>query len=101
MKRIMLAVAALALCGAAARLTAEPNTVHFHHFHLNVTNPQKSIEFYRSVFGAVPIKFGERADAVFTERSFILFSQVAQPARASLDTGIWHLGWGGVDGPNE
>jgi len=101
MKRIALAVAAVALWATAAALTAEPNAVHFHHFHLNVTNPQKSMEFYRSVFGAVPVKFGGRADAVFTERSFILFSQVAAPARASLDTGIWHLGWGGVDGPNE
>ena len=95
-------VVTLILWIGAVQFTAQPvNDIHFHHFHLNVVDPAKSIEFYRQTFGGVPIKFGGRSDAVFTERSFILFSKVETPASPDLDTGVWHLGWGGVDGPSE
>jgi catechol 2,3-dioxygenase-like lactoylglutathione lyase family enzyme len=53
------------------------------------------------VFGASPIKFRGISEALFTEKSFILFTKVDQPPEAKLNTGIWHIGWGGVDVKNE
>ncbi len=79
--------------------TVEP--ARFHHVMLNVVDPQKSIQFYSRVFGASPIKFRGVSDALFTEKSFILFNKVQEPADGTLNTGIWHIGWGGVDVKNE
>jgi len=82
-----------------AAQTVEP--ARFHHVMLNVVEPQKSIQFYSRVFGASPVKFSGAADALFTEKSFILLNKVDQPADSKLNTGIWHIGWGGVDVKNE
>jgi catechol 2,3-dioxygenase-like lactoylglutathione lyase family enzyme len=98
--RVALPAVFLAVTLGFAQLST-PNEVHFHHVHLNVADPVKSIEFYQRVFGAVPIRFGGITDALFTERSFILLNKVTPPPPADLDTGIWHLGWGGVDMPAE
>jgi catechol 2,3-dioxygenase-like lactoylglutathione lyase family enzyme len=85
----------------AAGENAATEPAHFHHVRLNVVNPAESIKFYRRVFGAVPIKYRGGPEALFTERSFLLFNQVEQPADPTLNTGIWHIGWGGVDVKNE
>lgn len=75
---------------------------HFHHVHLNTVDPEKSAEFYRRFFGAVPIHYhGDGAPGVNTERSFILFNKVSTPPPGELSSALWHIGWGGVDGPNE
>lgn len=74
---------------------------HFHHVRLNVTDPRESMRFYQFMFGATQIRFRGVADALYTERSFILFNQVSQPPPAALESGIWHIGWGAVDLPNE
>lgn len=73
----------------------------FHHVHLNVTDPAKSIKFYERVFGATRTKYRGVADALFTEKSFILLNKVDTPPESKLNTGIWHIGWGGVDVKNE
>jgi catechol 2,3-dioxygenase-like lactoylglutathione lyase family enzyme len=53
------------------------------------------------VFGASPIKFRGAADALFTEKSFLLLNKVDAPPDSTLNTGIWHIGWGGVDVKSE
>jgi catechol 2,3-dioxygenase-like lactoylglutathione lyase family enzyme len=68
---------------------------------LNVTDPAASIKFYSRVFGAVPMKFRGASDALFTERSFLLLNKVDEAPDSRLNTGIWHIGWGGVDVKNE
>ena len=73
----------------------------FHHVHLNVTDTAKSIKFYERVFGATRTKYRGVADALFTEKSFILLNKVETPPDSKLNTGIWHIGWGGVDVKNE
>ena len=70
---------------------------NFHHVLLNVTDPGKSVRYYRRVFGAVPVKFRGGAEALFTERSFLLLNKVESPPNPALNTGVWHMGWGGVD----
>jgi catechol 2,3-dioxygenase-like lactoylglutathione lyase family enzyme len=100
-RSVVLALALGGWCVAGAAAQAPPEPASFHHVHLNVADPQKTIEFYQRVFGAVLVKFQGVADALFTERSFILMNKVSRPAPAELTTAIWHIGWGGVDLPNE
>lgn len=90
-------------CGLTMRplLAEDAQPAHFHHVLINSTNPAKSIKFYSRVFGATPVKFRGVADAAFTEKSFILFNKVDSPPDAKLNTGIWHIGWGGVDVKSE
>ena len=100
----MVSAALLFALAAAVQLeAAEPavEAARFHHVLLNVTNPQESIKFYSRVFGATPVRFRGVSDALFTERSFLLLNKVDQPPNGTLDTGIWHIGWGGVDVKNE
>lgn len=96
-------VLAAATCGIAAERADGPKVepARFHHVMLNVTNPAKSQQFYSRVFGASPIKFRGVADALFTEKSFLLLNKVDAPPDPRLNTGIWHIGWGGVDVKNE
>jgi len=92
-------VTAVVLLGAISSRGQE--AAHFHHVHLNVTNPAETMKFYQRVFGAVPVKFMGKRDALFTERSFILMTKVDLPPPAAIKSGIWHIGWGGVDVPHE
>src|SRR6516162_6582817 len=86
--RCLLAVV-LALLGAGDAVLAEERA-HFHHVRLNVTDVDKSMRFYARVFGAVPVKFQGVAEALFTERSFILFNKVSQAPPSALTSAIWH-----------
>ncbi len=74
---------------------------HFHHVHLNVTDPAETIQFYRRFFGANSVSYRGVSDALFTEKSFILLNTVGAPAPSHLTTSLWHIGWAGVDGPSE
>ncbi|HVR31023.1 MAG TPA: VOC family protein [Thermoanaerobaculia bacterium] len=98
---ILVAGAAGAPPAAAAEPAIGAEPAHFHHVHLNVVDPARSIDFYRRIFGGVPLRFRYAADAVFTERSFLLFERVERPAPGAPESGIWHIGWGGVDVPRE
>jgi catechol 2,3-dioxygenase-like lactoylglutathione lyase family enzyme len=104
-KRCFAAIAMIACLGggivANVSKAADAEPARFHHVQLNVTNPDKSVRFYRRVFGAVPIKFRGAEEALFTERSFILLNKVDEAPDPTLNTGIWHIGWGGVDVANE
>src|SRR4051794_27548086 len=88
------------LVPGAARAEGE-DRAHFHHVHLNVTNVEESLRFYARVFGAVPIKYRGTEDALFTERSFVFLNRVAAPPPSALTSGLWHIGWGGVDVKSE
>ena len=101
-QRVLMLGLVLAIVCAMRGLRAEDaEPARFHHVMLNVVDPQKSIQFYSRVFGALPIKFRGAANALFTEKSFILLNKVEQPPDSKLNTGIWHIGWGGVDVKNE
>ncbi len=101
-RTLLAAVIAVAILARASLLVAQDvEPAHFHHVMLNVTDPEKTIKFYHDVFGATPVKFRGVSDALFTERSFLLFNKVDAPPVSKLNTGIWHIGWGGVDVKNE
>ncbi|HTE39605.1 MAG TPA: VOC family protein [Steroidobacteraceae bacterium] len=84
----------------AADQTPAPE-IHFHHVHLNVTDPAATIGFYQKYFGANSIKYRGLSDGLLTEKSFLLLNKVATPPRSNLGTSLWHIGWAGVDGESE
>lgn len=73
----------------------------FHHVHLNVTDRDSTLAFYEHFFGANPIEYRDRGRALFTERSFLLLTEVEAPPRENAGTTLWHIGWAGVHGPTE
>ena len=76
-------------------LTAQ--TAHFHHLHLNSTDPADAIEFYTSRFNAEKGRFAGKHDAVWTQKSWLLFDKVQSPPPAEFISSIWHFGWGAED----
>lgn len=96
---ISICIAAVGLLIPRAVQAQDVEPARFHHLHLNVTDPERTLEFYQRIFGAMPVKFRGVSDALFTGRSFILLTQVDSPPSGEPDTGIWHGGWGGVDVP--
>lgn len=78
-----------------------PNDPHFHHVHYNVTDPAATMAFYKKHLGAIQVKYKGKTDALFTERSYILMNKVDRPPRNEPTTSLMHIGWAGVDGPNE
>ena len=90
-----------ALCSSWALAQEEQTKPNFHHVHLNVVDAEATSAYYQKFHGAVPVKYAGAADALFTERSFILWNTVAEPAPSALESGIWHIGWGGRDVPSE
>ena len=67
---------------------------HWHHLHINATDPDRSIEFYTTHFAAKEATFADGKSAVWTQRSWILFNKVSTPPSKALNTAIWHFGWG-------
>ena len=102
MKRVLLAGVFVVFAASAAIVQQiGPAPAHFHHVHANSTDPAKTQEFYEKTFGAQPVRFKDRTDALFASRGFILINKVAQPPKDLETTAIRHIGWAGVDGPNE
>ena len=89
-------VAAVAAQPPSPTPAAEP-LVHFHHLHLNTTDPEAAIVFYTKHFNCERAKFAGVIDAVWTQKSWILFNKVDQPPPAEILSTIWHFGWGAPD----
>jgi catechol 2,3-dioxygenase-like lactoylglutathione lyase family enzyme len=70
------------LVPSAAR---EPPKAHFHHIHLNTTDPAAAIDFYTRKFDF--------------DGSRILFTQVKAAPPSDIVSAIWHFGWGAEDMP--
>jgi catechol 2,3-dioxygenase-like lactoylglutathione lyase family enzyme len=49
----------------------------------------------------VPVTFRGVTPAVLVDRSFILFNKVDKPAPSAMISALYHIGWGGIDGPSE
>ena len=74
---------------------------HFHHLHLNSTDPAAAIKFYTSTLPSELRKFADADDAVFAHQSWLLFTKVSTPPKREITSGIWHMGWGGGDNMQE
>lgn len=86
-------VLALVLVLGAAPAFAE---THFHHVHLNSTDPRAAIEFYTTHLSGEKAKFDGK-DAVWTQRSWLLFNKVRQAPPAEIVSPLFHIGWGARD----
>ena len=63
----------------------EPPKAHFHHIHLNATDPAAAIDFYSHKFDF--------------DKSRILFTKVSDAPPWEIVSAIWHFGWGAEDMP--
>jgi len=88
---------ACALLAGTSLLAAD---AHFHHLHLNSTDPAKAIEFYTKTFDCEKARFAGLVDAVWAQKSWLLFTKVATAPPAEIISSIWHFGWGAEDMPN-
>jgi catechol 2,3-dioxygenase-like lactoylglutathione lyase family enzyme len=70
---------------------------HFHHLHLNATDPKADIEFYTTKFDAEKASFKGLVDAVWAQKSWMLFQKVATAPPSEVVSTIWHFGWGAED----
>jgi catechol 2,3-dioxygenase-like lactoylglutathione lyase family enzyme len=75
----------------------EKDEAHFHHLHLNATDPAGAIDFYTGKFDCEKAKFMGRADAVWAQKSWLLFNKVGKAPPWELTSAIWHFGWGAED----
>jgi catechol 2,3-dioxygenase-like lactoylglutathione lyase family enzyme len=70
---------------------------HFHHLHLNTPDPKAAIDFYTSKFDCERGRFAGALDAVWAQKSWLLFTKVSSPPPWELTSAIWHFGWGAED----
>jgi len=70
---------------------------HFHHLHLNTTDPAAAINFYTSKFDCEKGRFAGAMDAVWAQKSWLLFNKVSSPPPWELTSAVWHFGWGAED----
>jgi catechol 2,3-dioxygenase-like lactoylglutathione lyase family enzyme len=99
MQRFM-RIAAAALGFAAfvfAQDAAPPPVAHWHHVHINSTDPKRSVDFYTAKFDCEKARYQNRADEVWAQKSWVLFDKVAQEPPSAIVSPIWHIGWGAED----
>lgn len=77
--------------------TVRGETAHFHHVHLNATDPAAALRFYTTKFDCQESTFAGKA-AVWTQKSWLLLDKARRVADAS-ESPIWHIGWGAEDMP--
>jgi len=95
-----------AVCAIAGMCVVTPGTrgqqsqpaplAHFHHVHLNSTDPDRSIAFYTRHFDSEKAKFGGKS-SLWTQKSWVLFNKVKQAAPSEVVSSIYHIGWGAED----
>ena len=89
--------AALAVIGVHAQDAPKVEVLHFHHMHLNSTDPAAAAAYYPKPFAlsAAATKFNG-FDAVKTGNVYILFTKIATTPQNELtgpQTSVWHFGW--------
>ena len=83
---------------ALAAFAQDKPVAHFHHVHLNSTDPAAAIEFYTHHFDCEKSSY-KGQDAVWAQKSWLLFNKVSSPAPSDVVSAIWHIGWGAEDMP--
>ena len=93
---ILFVLCASALISLVTSNVQAQQLAHFHHLHLNTTNPAAAIKFYTTRFDCEEAVFLAEP-AVWTQQSWILFNKVRNPPPWQLTSAIWHFGWGAED----
>jgi hypothetical protein len=63
----------------------------------SATDPQAAINFYTSRFDSEKARFAGLLDAVWAQKSWLLFTKVSTPPPWQLTSAVWHFGWGAED----
>ena len=99
--RIAIVVALTALAAHAQEPPAKVEPLHFHHVHLNSTNPAAAAEYYTKPFAQSATKTTFNGlEAVKTGNVYLLFTKVASTPQNELtgpQTSVWHFGWNTPD----
>jgi catechol 2,3-dioxygenase-like lactoylglutathione lyase family enzyme len=95
--RVLRSLFVLSVIGSAA--AQEQPIAHFHHIHLNATDPAAAIAFYTAKFDCERARFAGKVDAVRTQKSWILFTKATEAPPSDIVSAIWHFGWGAEDMP--
>ncbi len=75
---------------------------HLHHVHMNVTDIARTTEFYRRIFGVVPIQYNGKMPALLMERSFLFLNKKEAGTIGNHQrTGLTHFSWSAIDGNHE
>jgi catechol 2,3-dioxygenase-like lactoylglutathione lyase family enzyme len=75
---------------------AAAQQTHFHHVHLNSTDPAAAIDFYTSHLSGDRATF-DGDPAVWTQASWLLFNKVKKAPPSDVVSPLFHIGWGAVD----
>jgi glyoxalase/bleomycin resistance protein/dioxygenase superfamily protein len=87
------------LAGVAVQAQDAPRIepLHFHHVHLNSTDPAAAAAYYPKPFAQSATKTTFNGfEAVKTGNIYILFTKVSAPPQNELtgpQTSVWHFGW--------
>jgi catechol 2,3-dioxygenase-like lactoylglutathione lyase family enzyme len=68
----------------------------FHHVHLNSSDPAKAIAFFTEHLSGEKARFAG-TDAVWTQKSWLMFNKVRQPPPHEVVASLYHIGWGAED----
>lgn len=89
----------LGLFAITANAQPKVEPAHFHHVHLNVTNPANTLKFYTKNLGAIEVNYRGKSKALFSESSFFLLNKVDKAPEWRPHTALSHIGWSTTDGP--
>lgn len=102
--RITGALLSVAVVAPAQEQSSQPVAqplAHFHHLHLNTTDPPAAISFYTVKLESKKRKFAGAVDAVWAHKSWLLFTKVNTAPTSEITSPIWHIGWGGGENMKE
>jgi catechol 2,3-dioxygenase-like lactoylglutathione lyase family enzyme len=91
-------VAAMIFSSGGPAYTQQPaapaaSTTHFHHVHLNSTNPAAATDYYIKAFPtSTKVSMGG-FDGLKTANVAVLFTKVNTPPPNDPPTAVWHFGW--------
>ena len=94
---IVLSLMAITGFGQEHALPPQPVLAHFHHVHLNSIDPVAAIDLYTSKFDCNKARFAGKLDAVWAQKSWLIFNKVKQPPKSEITSAVWHIGWGAED----
>jgi hypothetical protein len=99
---IILVIVAIGLAAPHAQESpAKVEALHFHHVHLNSTDPAAAAAYYPKPFALSATKTTFNGfEAVKTGNVYVLFTKVATRPQNELtgpQTSIWHFGWNTPD----
>src|ERR1700683_574257 len=87
----------LPLLAGAQSQTSHLPTPHFHHLHLNSTNPDAAIAFYTKYFPSAVKDAFAGYPAIRINKVYVLFTKVGAPPPTTPQSAFWHFGWQVVD----